>query len=75
MLGNGWPRTDRLTGQRTRLGRSKKSFAEKQKAAIKNIRGIDKDYFLAKVRDDLQAVVGNRLRKENAVLRQERDIL
>jgi type I restriction enzyme M protein len=34
-------------------------FAEKQKAAIKNIRGIDKDYFLAKVAKAYMAIIGD----------------
>ena len=34
-------------------------FSEKQKAAIKNIRGIDKDYFLAKVAKAYMAIIGD----------------
>ena len=34
-------------------------FSEKQKAAIRNIRGIDKDYFLAKVAKAYMAIIGD----------------
>ena len=34
-------------------------FSEKQKAAIKNIRGVDKDYFLAKVAKAYMAIIGD----------------
>lgn len=34
-------------------------FAEKQEKAIKNIRGIDKDYFLAKVAKAYMAIIGD----------------
>ena len=34
-------------------------YSEKQKVAIKNIRGIDKDYFLAKVAKAYMAIIGD----------------
>lgn len=37
----------------------KEIFSEKQEAAIKNIRGIDKDYFLAKVAKAYMAIIGD----------------
>ena len=40
-------------------GHRKEIHAEQQKVAIKNIRGIDKDYFLAKVAKAYMAIIGD----------------